>query len=165
MWQWHDLWVRAQLGGIRGDPAINDDHYARLLQAAEDSGMVYIQILSRVAWAHSLAPKGCSSRLATLVQEARTLCTGTVFAYLENELRLTEALAAMRSHDAGAEARMASALQGARRSGYPWPTMQPLHRPASLPICKASVSPCGVEWDRCQKPDALRAGGLAPGSA
>ena len=31
MWRWHDLWVRAQLGGLRGDPTIGDDHYARLL--------------------------------------------------------------------------------------------------------------------------------------
>jgi DNA-binding SARP family transcriptional activator len=121
MWNWHDQFVRAQVGGLQGDPTIGDEHYARVVQAAEDSGMVYIQILSRIAWAHRLAPHGRSDRLATLVQEARTLCTGTVFAYMDSELRLVEALASMRSRDAGAEEQMASALQAAKASGYPYP--------------------------------------------
>ena len=122
MWQWHDLWVRTQLAGLHGDPPIDDETYECLLQAAQDTGMVYVQILSRLAWAQKLAPHGRGDRLAELLREARALCAGTVFAYLESELTLVDALAAIQSRENGGRAALASALQAAKRTGYPYPT-------------------------------------------
>ena len=121
MSDWHDLWTSI-LGNQRGDRPAGPDHYARLHRAAWNTGMVYVQILSRITEAHQLACIGRSERLASLVREARMLARETVFAYLENELRLIDAVAAVRSGETDGTALLTEALREARRAGYPYPT-------------------------------------------
>jgi DNA-binding SARP family transcriptional activator len=86
------------------------------------AGMVYIQVLSLVRWAHGAALAGDRDTLEECVRRTRCLIAGTYLTYFECEIRLLQAYAALaHRHALDAPACIRQALVYAREHRFHYP--------------------------------------------
>ena len=96
---WHGVWGRIQFELGRGNARRAAESCAQAINAAFDSGMVYIQILSLIAQARGFAEFDTHDKVMANLQRVRRLAQSTCFAYLESEVMLIEAYSLFRHGD------------------------------------------------------------------
>jgi DNA-binding SARP family transcriptional activator len=117
MGAWQCLWGRIQFELGRGNPRPAFERAAEAVRAADETGMIYIQILSLMAYARAHAELGSHVEVKDSLERARELTRGTCFAHLESEMELTDAYSLLRHGDREGGLRLlSSALKRAKVS-------------------------------------------------
>ncbi len=144
MGDWHRVWLKIQfeLGRGNAKPAFEDA--ADAVKAANESGMVYIQILSLFAEARGHADFGSHSKVLENLQQAGVLTKDTCLQHIESEIALTEAYSLLRRGDRerGLPC-LARGLAHARQTGYSYH----LRWCSTMPVLCAEALAAGIEVD------------------
>jgi LuxR family transcriptional regulator, maltose regulon positive regulatory protein len=141
---WHDRMSRIQLELGRGNARPAYDSGERVVSAAFDSGMTYIQVLCLIASARGYADFSSHDEVVSDLNRARNLATGTCFAYLESEILLTEAYSLLRhGHREKGLSCLVSAMEHARRTRYSYH----MRWCSTMPYLCAEALAAGIEVD------------------
>ncbi|MEK6209665.1 MAG: BTAD domain-containing putative transcriptional regulator [Pseudomonadota bacterium] len=144
MGDWHRVWLKIQfeLGRGNAKPAFEDA--ADAVKAANESGMVYIQILSLFAEARGHADFGSHSKVLENLQQAGVLTKDTCLEHIESEIPLTEAYSLLRRGDRerGLPC-LARGLAHARQTGYSYH----LRWCSTMQVLCAEALAAGIEVD------------------